>query len=119
MTKKHGYMALSALGPLFALALAIAFTLNHFKIALVFALLIVLCMEGRVQLMGRVQRTGLFWFHLACAVPFVLILIVIAFWHESPALEFIDALFFLGMIATATMLWHRGLRNMASAPIDR
>jgi len=112
MTKKRAYIAVSALGPLFALGLAVAFALNHFKVALVFALLIVLCMEGRVQLMGRLPRTLLFWFHLACAVPFILILIVIAFWYQSSLLEFIDALFFLGMVASATVLWHQGLKSV-------
>jgi hypothetical protein len=110
MTRESGYVVVSILGAAFAAGVAWAFLAGSFRIAWLFAALVVLCMEGRVQLAGRLPRTALFWTHLSAAVPFFLLLTALAFWRSAPWAIALDAALFIVMIASAGVLWYQGLR---------
>jgi hypothetical protein len=110
MTRESGYIIVSILGAAFAAGVAGAFLAGSFRIAWLFAVLAVFCMEGRVQLVGRLPRAALFWTHLGAAIPFFLLLTALAFWRSAPWAIALDAALFIVMVASAAVLWYQGLR---------
>jgi hypothetical protein len=112
MTRESAYIAVSIAGAAFAAGVAGAFLAGSFRVAWLCAALVVLCMESRVQLAGRLPRTAWFWTHLATAVPFFLLLSAIAFWRNAPWMVALDEALFIVLIATAVVLWYQGLRAL-------
>lgn len=70
-----------------------------------------ICIEGRVRLGYRLQRTRLFWIHLSCAVPFFLLLGALAFIPMPLWVGYIELILFTVVLGTGSILFHRGLRK--------
>jgi hypothetical protein len=87
--KKKAYILLSCIAPL-AVLIAALFIANadvhsgmqqmiQYRYAFYSFVIVAMCIEIRVRMRFRLQRTRLFWVHLSCAVPFFLILGILAF----------------------------------------
>jgi|CXWL01.1.fsa_nt_gi hypothetical protein len=72
-----------------------------------FSLLItVVCMESRILISGkRFSRTKLFYFHLACAVPFFVMILFLSFWKVTLALQILVFIFAMGTVTSALFLF--------------
>ena len=103
-------MALCAGAPFGVFAIIYGLYTSQMFVAWVSAIVVILCMEGRVQCGVRMHHTALFWTHLASAVPFLTILSFLTF---STVSETVYAFFiptFVVMVLSGAILWYQGLR---------
>jgi hypothetical protein len=105
------YLLVNSIAPVLAIVVVFEFMAGNFPLAWACALGIVLCMESRVQLGGRVPHTTIFWMHLVAAVPFFLALTALAFLERTIWLEIIAILFGIAALCTGAILWYRGVER--------
>ena len=68
-----------------------------------------LCIESRIRMGYRLDRTMLFWTHLTFATPFFVLLGLVVFLQLPIPYFYVDYLLFIGVLATGSVLYHRGM----------
>jgi hypothetical protein len=119
--KKKAYILLSCIAPL-AVLIAALFIANadvhsgmqqmiQYRYAFYSFVIVAMCIEIRVRMRFRLQRTRLFWVHLSCAVPFFLILGILAFFIMPFSVSIVEGALFIVVLCTGVVLYTRGLRK--------
>lgn len=113
------YLLLSGVAIAAAVFLVGAFLMERFLLAWIFGVVIVLCMEGRVQVGKRTARGALFWAHLLFATLFFGGLTTLAFGVVYGWLKIATLALFWLTILTVLPLWYRGVREVYAAHSSR
>ena len=108
------YVLVCLIALIAVIALWYAFFSGHFVATWVCGVIIVLCMEGRVQIGGRIQHDRVFWIHLGTAVPFFVALSLLAFVDHGRAVRAVTAILFIATFIPGAMLWYRGLHALSN-----
>lgn len=105
------YLVASILAAVCAAGLIVSFVAMEYRVAWAFVVALIICAEVRVQVGERLPRRGLFLIHIFSAIPLFFALTALAFFFQALWLEVVTAAFGIAVLATGTILWHRGVRN--------
>jgi hypothetical protein len=119
--KKALYIGLSCIAPLAILAATIFIVraeissgitqMIQYRYAFYSFAVVALCIELRVRMGYRLQRTSLFRLHLSCAVPLFILLAVLAYVLLPAWISLLEGFLFAIVLCTGVILYTRGLRK--------
>ncbi|MBP6869138.1 MAG: hypothetical protein KBC16_03450 [Candidatus Pacebacteria bacterium] len=120
--KRNIYWITTALMPLAVLSAgaclftAAWFSASHeilwYRLALLCIVLDTLLIQLRIRVGFRLPRTQLFFTHLACSLPFLVLLILLSLGVYTWWLAHLALLLFPFVLVTGTLLYTRGIRVM-------
>jgi hypothetical protein len=119
--KKVVYVGLSCIAPFAILAATLFIARAEFSYGIAQVIqyryafysftVVAVCIELRVRMGYRLQRTALFWLHLSCAIPLFVLLAVLAFVLLPAWVSISEGILFAIVLCTGVVLYTRGLRK--------